>query len=294
MNRVMLSLVFFWAFSPIVWAQQVPDAWMNFFHLKRLNVLVFLLGFFIIFLILLAMARRGRALYLRRIPGLDAVDEAIGRATEMGKPILFVNGLESPAIISTIAAINILSQVAQKVAEYETPLRVPNEHPVTFVVEREVVKDAYTKAGKADVYDPESVFFIAGTQFAYAAAVSGYMMREKPATNLLLGYFYAESLILAEAGAVSGAIQIAGTDAVTQLPFFVAACDYTLLGEELYAASAYLSRDPLHLSALKTQDFFKIIVAGAVLVVLFSIFFYGILLQEKETFEILLNFLKTR
>ena len=41
----------------------------------------------------------------------------------------------------------------------------------------------------------------------------------------------------ARLGNAAGAIQIAGTDAVTQLPFFITTCDYTLIGEELYAAS---------------------------------------------------------
>ena len=269
--------------------EQVAGAWMNFFYVKRTTVLIFLTGFVILFLIFLSLARKGKELYLRRIPGLDAIDEAIGRATEMGKPVLFTNGLDPPSSIGTIAAINILSQVAQKTAQYETTLRVPNEHPVTFVVEREVVKEAYAKAGKADVYDPDSVYYIAGTQFAYAAAVSGYIVRERPATNLLLGVFYAESLIFAETGAATGAIQIAGTDAVTQLPFFVATCDYTLIGEELYAASAYISRDPLHLSAIKTQDFFK---ALSVLTMLFLLASVYLLPRLGLPPNFLLNFLK--
>jgi hypothetical protein len=83
------------------------------------------------------------------------------------------------------------------------------------------------------------------------------MLRERPATNLYLGKFYAESLLLAETGALAGSIQIAGTDEPTQIPFFVVACDYTLIGEELYAASAYLGREPLLLGSLKAQDWAK-------------------------------------
>jgi hypothetical protein len=64
---------------------------------------------------------------------------------------------------------------------------------------------------------------------------------------------------MAETGAQTGAFQIAGTDSVLQLPFFVTACDYTLMGEELYAASAYLSREPLLLGSLKAQDYGKLI-----------------------------------
>ena len=92
------------------------------------------------------------------------------------------------------------------------------------------------------------------------------MVRQRPATILYMGMFYAESLVLAETGASIGAIQIAGTDAVTQLPFFITSCDYTLIGEELYAASAYLSREPILLGGLKGQDTVKFI-AGVFLIV---------------------------
>ena len=72
-----------------------------------------------------------------------------------------------------------------------------------------------------------------------------------------MGYFSAEALLMTETGNQVGAVQIAGTDAVTQIPFFITTCDYTLIGEELYAASAYLNREPMLLGTLKAQDYFK-------------------------------------
>jgi hypothetical protein len=203
-------------------------------------------------------ARRGEHLFVRRIAGLEAVDEAVGRATEMGRPVLYIPGTGYISDIGTVASMNLLGEISKKTAEYGTPIRVPNRDPVVYTVAREVVKGSYAAAGRPDAYDPESVFFLVENALAYAAAVSGIMVREKPATNFLMGPFYAESLILAETGAATGAIQIAGTDSVTQLPFFVVACDYTLMGEELYAASAYLSREPLMLGALKGQDMGKL------------------------------------
>jgi hypothetical protein len=91
------------------------------------------------------------------------------------------------------------------------------------------------------------------------------MMREKPATNFLIGHFYAEALVLAETGNATGAIQIAGTDADAQLPFFITSCDYTLIGEELYAGAVYLSRQPMLLAALKCQDYAKVLLIAAML-----------------------------
>ena len=92
------------------------------------------------------------------------------------------------------------------------------------------------------------------------------MLRKKPATCFYFGAFFAESLILAETGNSIGAIQVAGTAMPTQLPFFVAACDYTLIGEELFAASAYLSQDEMMLGSLRGQDAGKLLAMVFILV----------------------------
>lgn len=241
------------------------------FHSGRFNILIGFVVYSIILLWFIFQARIGKQMYIRKIPGLDALDEAVGRATEMGKPILYVPGLSSIADIATIASLNILARVAKKTAEYNSTLLVPNRNPVVFTVAQEVVKEAYTDAGRPDAYDPDNVYFITANQFAYVAAVCGTMVRQQPATNLFLGYFWAESLILAETGATTGAIQIAGTDSVFQLPFFITACDYTLIGEELYAASAYLSREPLLLGSLKGQDWGKMIILCLLLIASFLV-----------------------
>ena len=103
------------------------------------------------------------------------------------------------------------------------------------------------------------MFFVSDQQFAYVAGVNGVMIREKTAANFYMGMFYAESLIMTETGNATGAIQIAGTDAITQVPFFITTCDYTLIGEELYAASAYLARQPLMLGTIKSTRLCKIL-----------------------------------
>jgi hypothetical protein len=126
-----------------------------------------------------------------------------------------------------------------------------------MAVAQEVVKSAYLDAGRPDDYKEDTVHFVTNMQFAYVAAVNGIMLRELPATNIYMGKFFAESLLLAETGALAGSIQIAGTDEIAQIPFFIVACDYTLIGEELYAASAYLGREPILLGSLKAQDWAK-------------------------------------
>lgn len=242
----------------------------NWFDLSKLNVLVFVFIFSSLILLFISLARRNPNLFVRHIPGLDAIEETIGRATEMGKPILYLNGLNDMSSLSTIAATSILGKVARKVANYDSQIKVPCYDPIVMSVCQEVVKEAYVEAGRPDAFKENNIFFITNDQFAYAAAVDGLIVRHKPAANLYMGYYYAESLLIAETGAATGAMQIAGTDSITQLPFFITTCDYTLMGEELYAASAYLSREPMQLGSLKGQDFGKgfiilILIIGSIL-----------------------------
>ncbi len=231
----------------------------NLFNYAKWNSLLYAILLSIAILYFIFSARKGKELFVRRIAGLDHVEEAIGRATEMGKPILYVPGLGYMSDVATIAATNILGQVAKKVARYDSQVLVPCRDAIVMTVCQEVVQEAYIDAGRPDAYNKDSVFFLTDDQFSYTASVDGIMVRDKPATNFFMGMFYAESLILAETGAGTGAIQIAGTDALAQLPFFITACDYTLIGEELYAASAYLSREPLLLGSLKGQDLAKLV-----------------------------------
>ncbi len=239
----------------------------NWYHRGKTNILIVTLVFGAAVLYFISVSKRGEELYIRPIPGLGAVDEAIGRATEMGTPILYVLGTGTASDIATIAGYTILSRVAKRTAEYQTPILVPVNDPVMLAMGQEVVKEAYTQAGRPEVYNPDNVSYVSAMQFPYVAAVNGLMTREKPATCFYMGVFHAESLLLAETGSGTGAIQISGTDQLAQIPFFVAATDYTLIGEELYAASAYLSQEPSQIGPLKAQDWTKVaiiifIVAG--------------------------------
>jgi len=232
----------------------------NWFYLHKLAYLLMfiIIGSAIIYYIL--AARRGKEFFIRRIGGLDSMEEAVGRATEKGKPILFVPGISELDDIQTIASLSILGQLATRAAEYDTELIVPCRFAMVLSAAREVVKEAYLKAGRVDAYREDRIFYLTDDQFGFVAGIDGIIVREQPAANFFLGSFYAESLILAETGLSTGAIQTAGTANAHQLPFFVVSCDYTLIGEELFAASAYLSRDPQQVGSLKGHDFGKLLV----------------------------------
>ena len=171
--------------------QATPEPnWINWNQLNNL-LLALLFGGIVFYAISTA---RKREIFLRRIPGLDAVDEAIGRATELGKPILYMTGAHDMSDPSTIAAAVILGRVAKRAAAYETDLLVPHREPITMAVCQEITKQAYLEAGKPDLYKEDSNFFITSDQFSYTAAVDGIMLRKKPAANFFMGPYFAEAL----------------------------------------------------------------------------------------------------
>lgn len=215
-------------------------------------------------------ARSGKPMYIRPVPGLRAIEEAVGRSTEMGKPILYCSGVAPLSCPGVLASLTVLGWVAEKVAQYGASLTYPVNNALNLTAGQEIVKESYLRAGRPELYSDDMVYFISGEQFAYAAAVCGVMERDRPAANFFFGSFWSEALVLAESGAATGAMQIAALDTEHQIPFFVATCDYVIIGEEFYAASAYLSDDPTVKSSLKAQDVIKavillLIVAGVVL-----------------------------
>jgi hypothetical protein len=241
---------------------KATSQWIN---TTRYSVMLLTALFFAFVLYYIGSASAGKPQFLRRIPGIDAIEEAIGRATEMGRPVLYVPGVMDIDDIQTVAGLVILETVSRMTAKYQTPIRVPVSYPIPFTIAEEMVKAGYLHAGRPEAYDTDSVQFVSPEQFAYVAALTGIMLRDKPGAHIFMGSFFGESLMLAETGYQTGAIQVAGTANVHQLPFFVVACDYTLIGEELFAASAYLSREAKLVGSLKGADLMKLAVIALVL-----------------------------
>lgn len=259
--------------------QYLDSAWLG--PLFTVILVVFIL-------VNIKRAGKGKDLYIRRINGLNAIDEAVGRATEMGRPVLMVPGLSDNVNAVVVQALNIFSYVARIAARFSNPILICCYNAAIYTVGQEVIRDVYNQEGLGDKYDPDSVRFISDRQFAFAAGVSGLILRERAAATFLMGDFYAESLIFAETANSIGAIQVASSTQITQTPFFIAACDYVLIGDEFYAASAYLTRQPVLVGSLVGQDWSKILIASTItLGVLMNsfqmgLFSHGTITEERK------------
>jgi hypothetical protein len=242
--------------------------------LDHANALTAILLFVIVATLVttIVSALRGRLPFIRRIPGLNAIDEAVGRATEMGRPILFSSGLADLGIVA-LQSLAVAGHITRHAARYGTRFIYPVYDPQMLPIAEQVLREAYAAEGRPEAYRAEDVRYLSSRQFAYAAGVTGILHRERPAASFLFGSFYAESLILAENGQAVGAIQVAGTPDLLQIPFFVVSCDYTIIGDEYYAATAYLSREPTLLGSLVGQDLGKTLLLALIVTgIIWSIF----------------------
>jgi hypothetical protein len=221
---------------------------------------VALLVFAAIVYVMIQMARTGRPMRsIHALPGIDALDEAIGRATEMGRPVLYIPGIGSVTDPATLASFPVLAHVAQQAARYDTRLLELNINPVVYAVSESVIRESYLESGRPDAFNPEDVRFITSDQFGFTGGVFQAIEHEKPAAAIFYGDFAAEAMLLAEVASLSGAVQIAATTNIIQIPFFMTAADYTLIGEELYAASAYISKEPVLTGTVVGEDIYKFI-----------------------------------
>ncbi|MGI6643286.1 MAG: DUF6754 domain-containing protein [Bacillota bacterium] len=243
---------------------------MSFITEGQTVALITQLVFCITLLYYISIGRKGGEMpNIRRVSGLDALDESIGRATEMGRPVHYSPGISGLDEAQTLASLAILDYVARKTAHNNVPLIMSNRIVLVQALSEQIIRDAYAGENRLDSFNPDNVRYLTDSQFGYATGVTGILRREKVATSILIGAFWAESLIFAQTGYEIGAIQIAGTANTHQIPFFVAACDYCLIGDEMYAASAYISREPVLVASLVVSDYFKMAGIAVLLVGLF-------------------------
>jgi hypothetical protein len=219
---------------------------------------------------------------------MDAIEEGVGRATEMGRPIHFTTGsgrtglMHHDAAPQILAGLSTLGHVAFLAGQMGARIINTLSNPDVLPISADIIRTGYLSAGNPELYNDDDIRFISSDHFSYAAGVMATIEREQVATNIMIGGFWAESLMFAETGAKIGAFQIAGTAKYNQLPFFVAVADYVLIGEEIYAAGAYLSKEPEEVGAVVGQDATKIIVicliiAGSILATLGNTVLNGLL-----------------
>jgi hypothetical protein len=221
--------------------------------------------------------RAGKAGRLRPLPGLEELPGSVGRSAETGQPLhvsVGVAGIAGSATAETWAGLAILNELAIKAAACDIPLVVTVADPTVLPVAQDILRRAYLRCGKPEGYEPTQVRFVAPLPLAYAVGVTDVLERQALTANIMVGSFADEYLLMGETGARRGLHQIAGAADPRALPFVYATADEALIGEEIFAGSAYLGRGPIQVASLLVEDWGR----WAILVVILGLALFRILL----------------
>lgn len=228
-------------------------------HEGMISSFVFLLVAIALYLFYINQAINVKPPKIRRVPGLDAMEECIKRAVEMGRPVFYSTGvgrLRGGDMAMTAAGLTLLGHAANISADLDASFKYFAAVPTIVPIAEDMIRTAYQEK-----FRPEQIQFVPN-QIALMATTLGEFEREKPGASFLLGALYWETVVIAEAGATVGAMQVGGTGRLYQVPYCVALCDYSLIGEELMAAGAYISQDPAQLGTIMASDILRIIIVG--------------------------------
>ncbi|MFX0204459.1 MAG: DUF6754 domain-containing protein [Candidatus Hodarchaeota archaeon] len=206
-------------------------------------------------------ASKGKPLQLRRLVQIDAIDEAVGRCAEMGRPCVHFPGSYSTAqkawLTVALAGINCLRHVSYQCATAGVPFYVGSITLDLIPLMDDVVRSSYLEAGHIDDYDSaEQIRYIGSSGQTSQAPM---VLRLKPAYVSMIGSYSSDFIFGAEPAKRVGAVVISGDARMSQQATMAVTSDYFLCGEEVYAASAYITKDPLLLGQVVGQDFCEFI-----------------------------------
>jgi hypothetical protein len=249
-----------------------------------------LLAIFILLLVVaLGRARRDPDRPLRAIPGYEFARRAVARSAEAGHPLHLSPG---PAAVGesgtgtaeTLAGLNLVAALSRQAALTGAALVATTDDAATLALTENEVRQGYAAAGRlneAPLVGPITARTVEGhaqgvrmlaqrDRLAYAAGATDLIENEGVMHSVVSGGFGPEYLLLGEAQGRNGVPAVAGATDPQALATMMIAADHTLIGEEIFAAGAYLGRQPAHLASLQVQDLVRwliilLILAGAVL-----------------------------
>ncbi len=234
-----------------------------------MNVLVYVIVLFAVLITVLA-ATRARYVQLRRVPAFSAMPVMVGEAVESGRALHVSFGgsaVRDPTTISALATSEILYYLAERAALSDRPTLVTLSDPVTLALGQDTLRRAYkARAALSKYRSTFAEWYPQGTlSLAFAAGAGEAILDEDAVTNVFLGQFGPEMMLLAENAIRYDRAVIAQSNLVEGQAVAYAVSDIPLIGEELYAGSAYLGRSPAQIGGVVAQDVLRYLVIATII-----------------------------
>jgi hypothetical protein len=218
----------------------------------------------------LFVRRRRSPLSLRPISGYAVLPLAIDESVESDRPIHFSMGASALAGESAGAALASADAIYHLVMRLSFERRLPlvtTSDPVTLALAIDTLRKAYIARDNLESFRPEAAaWYPAGERsMVFAAAAAARAKDLRVSSQILLGNFGSEIAFLAEAN--RGVDQRLVTNSTTLEGQAVAmvVSDTTIVGEELFAGSAYLNpKDTAAMTSLIALDVLRWLVIGGI------------------------------
>jgi hypothetical protein len=202
---------------------------------------------------------RGRMPAIRELTGIPLLEEHLSQGLESGKPLHIATGASRPGTIGitaeSLASLQITDRLAERAIRSGSALAVTNGDIVNHLVVRGTLHRVYRDAGLGHEYRGTQSRLVAHqTPIAYAAGVARRYHEQPMDMSVVAGDYGPEALLISEEGSRQGLPQVAGTASLSALPVLTLNTAATLVGEELFAAEAYLSDAAAPKARLLTLD----------------------------------------
>jgi hypothetical protein len=229
--------------------------------------LVALVGFLVLMLAFFLLAGRWPTVF-RPIKAFEDLGTAVERAVEAGERVHFSLGTGSimgSDAAPALAGLAVLSRVAQATSMSDNPVVATSGDGAMAILAQDTLRSAYEMVGAKDRFQSISGRMLGPTPFSYVAGMPIVLATEEVSVHMLLGSFGAEGGLASDFGERQRSFVIAGTDDVQSQSLLYAVAGNPLIGEEIFAAGAYLNAGELHRASVRAQDVVRFVVIGAIL-----------------------------
>jgi hypothetical protein len=231
--------------------------------------LLFVVIFFALLVVFTIRSRGLNRRTLRDIPAFDRLRRGVGLAVESGQRLHLslghagVFGVNGSA---TLMGLTLLQRLARTASVSDRPPVATSGEAVPSLLGQETLRSAYRAINADAQYDPTASELAGLTPFSYAAGALPVVYDQQVSVNILAGSFGSEVALIADAAERTGSLTLGGSDNPTGQAILFATVQETLVGEELYAAGAYLQAGASHLASVQVQDLLRWVLIGLIII----------------------------
>jgi hypothetical protein len=216
----------------------------------------------------LLLLRRKTPSVFRDIPALTRLRQAVGLVVEDGSRLhvsLGRGALTTPQSASALAGLALLRRLADLTSAGDQPPIVTSGDATLAILSQDTLQAA-AKFSQQAAFDPTAGRLTGLTPFSYAAGAIPAIRDENVSANVLIGNFGVEVALLTDAVERENTFVLAGSDNLAAQAVIYASAQEPLIGEEIYAAGAYVESGPLHTASLTVQDILRWLIIAVILV----------------------------